>query len=151
MTIESEKKSKIHRKMSGYRILRIIGVAIAGVLLAALFALIFGFLVKILWNWLMPVLFGLPRIGYWQAFGIVILAKLIFGGFGSRHDDHHDHFHQRINSRWHSWLGVSEDKLGKSCCSSSDWQYYQKFWQEEGKDAFEAYLNRIKSQQNSTE
>lgn len=149
MTIESKEKRRIHRKIPGFRILRIIGVAIAGVLLAAIIALIFGFLVKILWNWLMPVIFGLPEIGYWQAFGIVILGKLIFGGFGSRHDNHHDHFHRRINDRWHSWLGVSEDKAGKSGYSSGDWQYYQKFWQEEGQEAFEAYLNRMKSQQNS--
>ena len=62
--------------------LRIAGLVVLGVIGAALFALVFGWLVMILWNWLMPAIFHLGEIGYWQAFGIVILAKLIFGGIG---------------------------------------------------------------------
>lgn len=40
-----------------------------------------GFLVMSLWNWLMPGLFGLKLIGYWQAVGLIILSKILFGGF----------------------------------------------------------------------
>lgn len=36
----------------------------------------------LLWNWLMPYLFGLKTIGYFQAFGLHFLARLIF-----KHDD----------------------------------------------------------------
>ena len=61
---------------------RIAGMVLLGVVGAAVFALAFGYFVMLLWNWLMPAIFGLGRIGYWQAFGIVILAKLIFGGPG---------------------------------------------------------------------
>ena len=31
-----------------------------------------------LWNWLMPVIFGLPEIGFWQAFGLLILSNILF-------------------------------------------------------------------------
>jgi hypothetical protein len=53
-------------------------------LFAMLFVLILaglGFVVMSLWNWLMPVLFGLKLIGYWQAVGLILLSKILFGGF----------------------------------------------------------------------
>lgn len=31
-----------------------------------------------LWNWLMPVIFGLTEITFWQALGINILAGILF-------------------------------------------------------------------------
>ena len=37
-------------------------------------------LVTILWNWLMPMLFGLKEISFWAALGLVLLIDLIFGG-----------------------------------------------------------------------
>lgn len=40
--------------------------------------------VMLLWNWLMPVIFSLPSIGFWQAGGLFILARLLLGGFGGR-------------------------------------------------------------------
>ena len=34
-----------------------------------------------LWNWLMPTLFKLPAVTFWQAFGLLMLARVLFGGF----------------------------------------------------------------------
>ena len=46
--------------------------------IAALLAL----LVMLLWNWLIPTIFvGGPVITFWQALGLLILAKILFGGF----------------------------------------------------------------------
>jgi len=50
-------------------------------LFAALFVIVFGFLVMRLWNWLTPALFGWHVITFWQALGILILSKILFGGF----------------------------------------------------------------------
>ena len=50
--------------------------------IAALF--LFPFLIKALWNWLMPPVFHLGMITYWQALGILVLAKILFGGFHGR-------------------------------------------------------------------
>jgi len=50
------------------------------VFLATLVMVVVGVVVRSLWNWLMPALFGLRTIGYWQAIGILILSKLLFGG-----------------------------------------------------------------------
>jgi hypothetical protein len=49
--------------------------------LAVLFAAVFGFVVQGLWNWLMPELFGWKAIGYWQAWGLIVLSKILFGAF----------------------------------------------------------------------
>ncbi len=45
----------------------------------------FGWIVMILWNWLMPDLFGLPSVTYWKAWGLLLLCSILFKGkpFGS--------------------------------------------------------------------
>lgn len=59
-----------------------LGAALAGggVALLLLFAIILAVPTMLLWNWLMPELFGLGRIGYLQALGLMLLARLLFGG-----------------------------------------------------------------------
>jgi hypothetical protein len=48
---------------------------------AALFALVSVF-VLILWNWLMPAIFGLGQVNYLQSAGLLLLSKILFSGFG---------------------------------------------------------------------
>ena len=36
--------------------------------------------IMLLWNWLMPSIFGLCTIGYWQALGLDILSSCFFSG-----------------------------------------------------------------------
>jgi len=98
-------------------ILRCIGIGIACV--AGAFLL--GYVVMLLWNWLMPELFGLATITYWQAFGILVLAKILFGGFGGRRGccGGGGHWRGRWRSRWKSkWEGMSEEEREKlrKCC-----------------------------------
>ncbi len=49
--------------------------------LVVLAVALFGFVLMKLWNWLMPELFGWREITFWQALGIFVLSKLLFGGF----------------------------------------------------------------------
>ncbi len=56
----------------------IIAKIIIGVPLV-IFAL--GYITMYLWNWLVPTLFNGPAINLWQTFGIVLLSKILFGGF----------------------------------------------------------------------
>jgi hypothetical protein len=129
----------------GLRVLRIIGVAIIGVCLAALFALLFGWVVMLLWNWLMPSLFGIKAITYWQAFGITILAKILFSGFhGDQGKSHHaDHIHRKVDHRWHRWMGIDDDasygaEAGRF--SHEEMKHYREFWKTQGEAAFTEYL-----------
>ncbi len=50
---------------------------------------ILGFAISALWNALMPFIFGLPAINFWQALGLFLLSRLLFGrgghGFSRRH------------------------------------------------------------------
>lgn len=47
-----------------------------------LFAWGFGEIVMHLWNWLAPGLFGWHTITFWQALGLLVLCRILFGGFG---------------------------------------------------------------------
>lgn len=79
-----------------------------------LFALVLvalvGAVVMMLWNWLMPVLFGLPVIGYWQALGLLLLSKILFSGFGKK--GHHSHKYWRSRFR-QKWQNMSEEEREK--------------------------------------
>lgn len=46
----------------------------------AIIAIVIGFPIKWLWNWIMPNLFGLPEISFWMALGIALLISILFGG-----------------------------------------------------------------------
>lgn len=48
-----------------------------------MFLLVAG-MVMYLWNELMPSLFSLPVISYWQALGLLLLSKILFGSGGGR-------------------------------------------------------------------
>jgi hypothetical protein len=49
-----------------------------------LFVAIGGEVVLLLWNWLLPPLFGWREITFWQGVGILALARILFGGSGWR-------------------------------------------------------------------
>lgn len=60
----------------------IIGAIVAGV--AAMAALV-AVVTMLLWDALMPGIFKLPQIGFWQALGLVVLSHILFkGGRGVR-------------------------------------------------------------------
>ena len=48
---------------------------------AALFIAVAGFATQALWNWLMPALFRLPAITLGQTYGLLLLSRILFGGF----------------------------------------------------------------------
>jgi hypothetical protein len=55
---------------------------IAPFAIAAMIAFLFigGKVVEWLWNWLMPMLFGLRQVTFWQALGLLALSRILFGG-----------------------------------------------------------------------
>jgi hypothetical protein len=80
--------------MISRRALRILKVA--GIAIVALG--VFGLVVKGLWNWLMPELFGVRQITYWQALGVWVLGRILFGNFHGRHND--GRWRARLIDRW---------------------------------------------------
>lgn len=59
------------------RVLKVLKIVLCVIVAVA----VFGYVTMRLWNWLMPELFGLHTIRFAQAIGLVLLSKILFGGF----------------------------------------------------------------------
>ncbi len=81
--------------MRSGRAVRIARMAAIGILAIALF----GLVVMSLWNWLLPPLFGVGAITFWQALGILILSKILFGSIHGQRG-HRGRWRSRMNARW---------------------------------------------------
>lgn len=57
-----------------------------GIVMVLVFILLFGVIIQLLWNGLMPDIFGLKKITYLQGVGLLILSRLLFGGMGRRRE-----------------------------------------------------------------
>lgn len=124
----------------GSMLLRIVFHVFVGLLFAVVFALVFAVLVEFIWNTIMPAIFNLKSITFWQAFGMVVLAKLIFGGFGHHI---HDRWKKDRSDYWHKKWYPSADEVSPPGKFSKEWENYRQYWQAEGKAAFEAYVDKI--------
>ena len=105
--MKEEKPECVGKRRVGRKVMRVLAYVALGIIAAALFAVVFGFVLKWLWNWLMPDIFGLRQISYWQAFGLLILAKLLFGRFSHPDNDRHDHVFKR------GFFHRHEDRFGR--------------------------------------
>jgi hypothetical protein len=63
-------------------IARGIAIGIAVAIGFVLFILLGGLVVQWLWNRLLPNIFSLPQITFWQALGLLALSRILFGSFG---------------------------------------------------------------------
>lgn len=90
----------------GYGPLALAGMIVGGIALAVLFAFLFGWVVMLLWNALMPEIFGLKEITYWQGWGLVLLSHILLKG--SFHGDG-GHSKKRGRRKDSDWAGVKEE------------------------------------------
>lgn len=76
---------------------------------------LFGWIVMALWNCLMPDLFGLSAISFWQAAGLLLLCKILFGGLGAGHHGHgHGNCHHgsnRLRERWENMTPEEREQI----------------------------------------
>ncbi len=91
------------------------------VIAMVLFAWLGGELVKYLWNWLAPALFGWHQITFWQAFGLLALCRILFGGVSGRgwHRSNtrwqmNDRMRQRMDERWEKMTPEEREKFRQS-------------------------------------
>jgi hypothetical protein len=73
-------------------------------------AFVVGFVIMHLWNWLMPAVFGLGVITFWQALGLFVLGKLLLGGF-HRHHGGRPRWGRRIQERWDQMSPEEREKF----------------------------------------
>jgi hypothetical protein len=74
------------------------------------FVAIGGELVRLLWNWLLPGLFGWRQITFWQAIGLLALCRILFGSFGGR-GPHRSNFRRRMSERWERMTPEEREKF----------------------------------------
>lgn len=123
-------------KMRGKSPGEIAGMILFGIIAITGLAILFGFIIMWLWNWLMPMIFGLTTLTFWEAVGIFILFKILLGGCGGFGDS------GKKSSKSH--------KKDKKCETEfSKWKYYDDFWKEEGNQAYEAYIKRKTSKEEN--
>ncbi len=115
-------------KFRGKSPLEIVGMIIFGIIAITGLAILFGFVIMWLWNWLMPEIFGLTTLTYWQAVGLFIFLKLLLGGCGSSGKSSH-----KSKKRHH-------DDSKKT--DFSKWKHYKEFWEEEGDELYKQYVGR---------
>ena len=94
--------------MKGKWILAKIPWVLGGIVFTAAIALLFGLAVMILWNWLAPAIFGLSKITYWQAWGLVLLAHILFRGGRGSHWRRKGHSHGSGD-----WEREFKERMGK--------------------------------------
>lgn len=63
-------------------------------------AALITWVVMLLWNWLMPALFHLGEITYWQSLGLLVLSKILFGSHGHGRPIHRYHREKYFKERF---------------------------------------------------
>jgi hypothetical protein len=94
------------QEMRKYRFLRVLKIALFAILAAG----VAGFVVMSLWNLVMPAIFGIRSIGFWQALGLLILSKILFGGFRP-HTGGGPRWRRRMMERWEGMTPEEREKF----------------------------------------
>ena len=68
---------------------------------------LFSLAVMLLWNAIIPAVFSLAKITFWQALGILVLSKILFGGF---HHGFKGRHHAHPGAWKHKWMHMTEEE-----------------------------------------
>lgn len=97
------------------------------VIFGLLMVLLVGVVTQFLWNFVMPYIFGLPSISFWQALALFLLAKVIFGfgGGGKKWGGYRNHQMKRQWAERYSKLSPEErakfkEKFTEKWCSRAE-------------------------------
>ena len=83
-------------------------VALFAPLAIAAIVFIFGNIVMLLWNAVLPSVFAIGTITFWQAIGILVLSKILFGGLGGHGRSHRDKYKR---SKWSHLSPEEKEKM----------------------------------------
>lgn len=109
---------------------------VIGVGAAVLISLLLGIFVQFLWNSTITVMFETVPITFWQAVGVFILAKLLFG-FGTSSSS--DSKGKKRSKRFGKSRRKSKDDDEEATSEDFDAEEFRDYWQREGKTAYETY------------
>ncbi len=80
-----------------------------------------GFVVKELWNVLVPQIFGGPLITYWQGLGLFLLSKILFGGFHRHGCGGRGRWKEQMMERWASMSEEEREKFRAGMRGRGGW------------------------------
>jgi Ca2+/H+ antiporter, TMEM165/GDT1 family len=101
--------------MAGFKIVKIGAIAVLTIA-------VFGTLIVVLWNWLMPSLFNLPTINFAQALGLFALCRLLMGGVRLGSVGGGGHWAER-REMMENWKNMSPDERERMKQEwKSDWR-----------------------------
>ena len=89
---------------------------------------VFGAAAMLLWNALMPQIFAMPALTYWQTVGLLLLARILFGGLA------HDFAHGGHRGRGDGYMFRHGNKLREKWMNMSEEE--RKEFMEKEKDFF---------------
>lgn len=73
--------------------------------------LVFGFVVMLLWNNILVAVTGVKAISFLQALGILLLSKILFGGFGGRGWRSSTAWKQKMKQRFENMTPEEREKF----------------------------------------
>jgi hypothetical protein len=89
------------RSRAGW-VMRGVAKGLAIVVGVIVFIALFSWVVMVLWNDLAPPVFHGPAIGYWQAFALLVLCRVLFGGLRGWRGSHGHWRRHMWRERWES-------------------------------------------------
>jgi len=81
------------------------------ILVAAVAILVFGEVVMLLWNNVLAAVTSVHTITFVQALGILVLSKILFGGFRGGWGPRRHYWKQRMTQKWNNMTPDEREKF----------------------------------------
>jgi hypothetical protein len=85
--------------------------AVAFAAAAVVFIAVVSWAVMLLWNYVVPPVFHGAALGYWQAFALLVLCRLLFGGLRGWRGSHGHWRRHMWRERWESLTPEERERL----------------------------------------
>jgi len=95
---------------------------------AVVFAAVLGWVVMSLWNGVLTTVVNVPLIGFWQALGLLVLSKILFGGFGGRAwgRGRGRYWTKEMREKWHNMTPEERENM------KQEWRNKCRTWRRAG-------------------
>jgi hypothetical protein len=85
------------------------------------FIALFSWIVMLLWNSILPDVVHANPINFWQAMGLLVLAKILFGGFGGWRNKRHA-MRERMHEKWQAMTPDERQKFKEEWKHRCNWR-----------------------------
>ncbi len=98
------------------------------IIMAFAITTLLSFVVMTLWNNILTVVLHVSAVTFWQALGILVLSKILFGGFkgrgrwGGRHTEKWRREREEMQEKWHTMTPEEKEKI------KQDWRNRCRVW-----------------------